>query len=181
MRAVRLRGIPRPRRPPILNENGEPRRNPNLDQEDRSLRSSGGGSGRALATFSEALGLRLEQIEDIPQQKLRSYHLRVGDSHLELLFPTDPDSTVGRYLEKKGPGFHHWRWETDDILAERDRLVAAGFGGAEPGAVAGRGGEEGALFPSADHRRAVAGKSARQADPPELRRRLRAGGGAVKR
>lgn len=82
---------------------------------------------RSLAIFSEALGLKLEQIEEIPSQKLRSYHLRVGESHLELLFPTDPGSTVAKFLEKKGPGFHHLALEVDDIAAERERLVGLGF------------------------------------------------------
>jgi methylmalonyl-CoA/ethylmalonyl-CoA epimerase len=82
---------------------------------------------RGLAIFSEALGLKLEQIEDIPSQKLRSYRLRLGDAHLELLFPTDPESTVAKFMEKKGPGFHHLALEVDDIEAERTRLVALGF------------------------------------------------------
>jgi methylmalonyl-CoA epimerase len=82
---------------------------------------------RALATFSDSLGLRLEQVEDIPSQGLRSYHLRIGESHLELLFPTDPSSTVAKFLEKKGPGIHHLALEVDDIEAERDRLEEAGF------------------------------------------------------
>jgi methylmalonyl-CoA/ethylmalonyl-CoA epimerase len=82
---------------------------------------------RALATFSDALGLRLELVEDIPSQGLRSYHLRVGESHLELLFPTDPSSTVAKFLEKKGPGIHHLALEVDDLEAERDRLEEAGF------------------------------------------------------
>lgn len=84
-------------------------------------------AARALATFSDALGLRLEQVEDIPSQQLRSYHLRVGDSHLELLVPTDPSSTIAKFLDKKGPGFHHVAFEVDDIEAERDRLVGAGL------------------------------------------------------
>ena len=82
---------------------------------------------RGLATFSDVLGLKLEQIEDIPSQGLRSYHLRIGESHLELLFPTDPDSTVARFLEKKGPGIHHLALEVDDIAAETARLTAAGL------------------------------------------------------
>jgi methylmalonyl-CoA/ethylmalonyl-CoA epimerase len=82
---------------------------------------------RGLAVFSEALGLKLEQIEDIPSQKLRSYHLRIGDSQLELLFPTDPDSPVARFLDKKGSGFHHLALEVDDIEAEQERLSALGL------------------------------------------------------
>lgn len=82
---------------------------------------------RALATFRDALGLRLEQIEDIPSQKLVSYHLAVGESHIELLHPTDEDSVIGKFLAKKGPGIHHVALQVDDILAERDRLRAQGL------------------------------------------------------
>jgi methylmalonyl-CoA/ethylmalonyl-CoA epimerase len=101
---------------------------------------------RALATFSEALGLRLEEVEEIPSQMLRSYHLRVGESHLELLFPTDPASTVARFLEKKGAGFHHLALEVEDILAERDRLAAAGFEPLSPEPFLGAGGKKVLFF-----------------------------------
>jgi len=82
---------------------------------------------RALATFSETLGLRLEEVEEVPSQKLLSYHLRVGESHFELLHPTDEDSVIAKFLEKQGPGVHHIALEVDDIEAEKDRLVAAGL------------------------------------------------------
>lgn len=82
---------------------------------------------RALATFSEALGLKLELIEEVPSQGLVSYHLRIGESHFELLHPTDPESTVAKFLEKRGPGVHHVALQVDDVRAERDRLVGQGF------------------------------------------------------
>ena len=89
---------------------------------------------QALAIFADALGLELIETEDIPSQKLRSYHLRLGESSLELLHPTDPSSTVAKFLAKKGPGIHHLALAVDDILATRDTLVAKGFQplGAEP-------------------------------------------------
>jgi methylmalonyl-CoA/ethylmalonyl-CoA epimerase len=108
---------------------------------------------RALATFSEALGLRLEQVEEVPSQKLRSYHLRVGESHLELLVPTDPDSPVGKFLDKRGPGFHHLALEVDDIEAERDRLVAAGLEPLSAEPFAGAGGKKVLFF----HPRTIGG------------------------
>ncbi len=82
---------------------------------------------RALATFRDALGLRLDQIEEIPNQGLVAYHLEIGDSHFELLHPTEDDSVIGKYLAKKGPGVHHVALQVDDIYAERDRLEANGF------------------------------------------------------
>ncbi len=100
----------------------------------------------ALATFRDALGLRLEQVEDIPSQKLRSYHLRVGESSLELLFPTDPESTVAKFLEKKGPGIHHLSLEVDDIAAEQDRMAAAGLEPLSPEPFVGAGGKKVLFF-----------------------------------
>lgn len=82
---------------------------------------------KALAVFAGALGLKHDETEEIPSQKLRSYHLRVGESNLELLYPTDPSSTVAKFLEKKGAGIHHIALAVDDILAERDRMVAHGL------------------------------------------------------
>lgn len=99
-----------------------------------------------LATFRDALGLRLEEVEDIPGQKLRSYHLRIGESSLELLFPTDPESTVARFLEKKGPGIHHLSLEVDDIEAERDRMAAAGLEPLSPEPFVGAGGKKVIFF-----------------------------------
>jgi methylmalonyl-CoA/ethylmalonyl-CoA epimerase len=81
----------------------------------------------ALAVFAGAMGLIHEETEEIPSQKLRSYHLRVGESCLELLHPTDTTSPVAKFLEKKGPGIHHIALEVDNILTERDRLVARGL------------------------------------------------------
>jgi methylmalonyl-CoA epimerase len=101
---------------------------------------------RGMAIFSETLGLRLEQIEEIPSQQLRSYHLRAGESHLELLFPTDPESTVARFMEKKGPGFHHLAFEVDDIEKERDRLTAAGLEPLSPEPFIGAGGKKVLFF-----------------------------------
>jgi methylmalonyl-CoA epimerase len=103
-------------------------------------------AGRALATFSDTLGLRLEQVEDVPSQFLRSYHLRVGESHLELLVPTDEASPIAKFLDKKGPGIHHLALEVDDIEAERDRLAAAGFEPLAPEPFVGAGGKKVLFF-----------------------------------
>jgi methylmalonyl-CoA/ethylmalonyl-CoA epimerase len=82
---------------------------------------------RSLALYKDALGLKLDQIEDIPSQQLVSYHLVVGESHLELLHPTDDDSVIAKFLAKKGPGIHHIALEVDDLEGERARLEAQGL------------------------------------------------------
>ncbi len=78
----------------------------------------------ALAIFRDALGLDLTETEPVESQKLVSYHLRVGESNLELLHPSDPESVIAKYLAKRGEGIHHIALAVDDIDAEIARLKA---------------------------------------------------------
>lgn len=81
----------------------------------------------ALRIHRDTLRLELDQVEEVPSQRLMSYHMRCGESHLELLTPTDPESVMARFLDKKGPGIHHIALAVDDFDAERARLVDAGL------------------------------------------------------
>lgn len=81
----------------------------------------------ALAVFRDALGLELTETEPVESQKLVSYHLRVGESNLELLVPSEPDSVIAKFLEKRGQGIHHIALAVDDIDAELTRLKKAGL------------------------------------------------------
>ena len=78
----------------------------------------------ALAIFRDALGLDLTETEPVESQKLVSYHLRVGESNLELLHPSDPESVIAKYLAKRGEGIHHIALAVDDIDDEIARLKA---------------------------------------------------------
>ena len=73
----------------------------------------------------DALGLKLERVESVPEESVDIAFLPVGDSEIELLQPTDPESGVAKYLEKKGAGMHHLCFEVDDIEATLDRLRSA--------------------------------------------------------
>lgn len=75
----------------------------------------------------DALGLSLEKIEDVPDQQVEIAFLPVGESHIELLAPTNDSSGVARYLQKRGPGLHHICLEVDDITAALARLKEAGI------------------------------------------------------
>jgi methylmalonyl-CoA epimerase len=66
----------------------------------------------------DTLGLKLSRIEDVPEQKVRVAILKAGETTIELLEPTAPDSPVQRFIEKRGEGLHHLTIETDK-LAER--------------------------------------------------------------
>jgi len=62
----------------------------------------------AGSVFYKALGFTEMEIEEVPAQKVKTGFLRLGNqATLELLEPTSPDSTVRKFLDKRGPGIHH--------------------------------------------------------------------------
>ena len=78
----------------------------------------------ALQFFRDSLGLELEAVETIADQKVRVALLRVGESRIELLEPTEPGSPISRFLETRGGGVHHVTLEVDDLDAALRRLKA---------------------------------------------------------
>ncbi len=80
----------------------------------------------ALAFWRDALGLALDHIEQVPREKSAIAFLPVGGSEVELVQPTDPESGVAKYLEKRGAGMHHLCLEVDDIEAMLAQLQARG-------------------------------------------------------
>jgi methylmalonyl-CoA epimerase len=82
--------------------------------------------GEALAFYRDALGLEVEAPEDVASQHVRAHLIRVGESSLELLEATAPQSAIARYVEKRGPGIHHLTLRVDDIVAVLERLKAKG-------------------------------------------------------
>jgi methylmalonyl-CoA/ethylmalonyl-CoA epimerase len=73
----------------------------------------------------EALGFSVEKIHDVPTEKVRAAFLRIGESHLELLEPTDPSSVIARFLEKRS-GLHHVCVAVDDIEETLGELRSRG-------------------------------------------------------
>ena len=80
----------------------------------------------ALAFYRNALGLEVEAPEDVMSQHVRAHFVPVGQSALELLEATSPDSAIAKYIEKRGPGIHHITLRVDDIAAALARLKARG-------------------------------------------------------
>ena len=80
----------------------------------------GGGS------FWDLLGLAEEHREEVASQKVITSFRPVGESSLELLEPTSPESPIAKFLEKKGPGLHHVCLEVADVAATLAKLKAAG-------------------------------------------------------
>lgn len=73
----------------------------------------------------EALGFSVDSTHDVPSEKVRTAFLPVGESHLELLEPTDPSSAIAKFLEKR-KGLHHVCVLVDDIEAALAEMKARG-------------------------------------------------------
>jgi methylmalonyl-CoA epimerase len=81
----------------------------------------------AAACVYQAMGLSVTRIVDVPEQKVRVAFIPIGESTIELVQPTAPDSTVAAYLEKRGEGLHHLALEVEDIHAALAELKGQGM------------------------------------------------------
>ena len=79
------------------------------------------------AKIYQDLGLTIEHVETVETQRVKTAFLSVGDSNLELLEPTSPDSPIAKFIEKRGEGIHHICLRVDDLEAHLERLKAAGY------------------------------------------------------
>ena len=70
----------------------------------------------ALKFYTEALGLKLQDIEVVEEQKVKTAIIPVGEAKLELLESTDPEGPIGKFLESKGEGLHHLAFEVDNVV-----------------------------------------------------------------
>jgi len=86
-----------------------------------------GDLAQALAFYRDALGLEVEPPEEVASQRVRAHFVPVGESTLELLEPTAPDSPIARFVEKRGPGVHHITLRVEDIREALARLKARGI------------------------------------------------------
>ena len=69
----------------------------------------------ALQIYQNILGLQLEKIKVVENQKVRVAFLQAGKTKIELLEPTAPESTVAKFIEKKGEGIHHIALKVQNI------------------------------------------------------------------
>ena len=76
----------------------------------------------ASRLYRERFGARLEEPEMVADQGVRAAMFRVGESRIELLEPTGPDTPVGKFLAKRGEGLHHVAFQVEDIEAALGEL-----------------------------------------------------------
>lgn len=103
----------------------------------------------ALSVFDNLFGLKADNMELIPDQGVKAAIVRVGDTNIEFIEPTDPEGGVAKFIEKKGEGFHHICVEVDDIDAELRSLAARGVELIDKQARKGLAGRIGFLHPRA--------------------------------
>jgi methylmalonyl-CoA/ethylmalonyl-CoA epimerase len=77
--------------------------------------------------FSKLLNKGHYKVEEVESEKVATAFFQTGESKIELLAATSPDSTIAKYIEKKGEGIHHIAFAVNDIEAEVKRLIAEGF------------------------------------------------------
>jgi methylmalonyl-CoA/ethylmalonyl-CoA epimerase len=80
----------------------------------------------AVETYRRLFGAELEHRESVPDQGVEAACLRIGTGRIELVASLGPETPVGKFLAKRGPGMHHLAFEVADVAAELERLAADG-------------------------------------------------------
>lgn len=107
---------------------------------------------QARIFYEDVLGLSCERLEEVESQNVKTAFFTVGETHIELLEPTSPDSPVARFLEKNGEGIHHIGYLSDNIEGDLDRARENGCQLINDKPVAGAGGKRIAfLHPKSTH------------------------------
>ncbi|HUR87434.1 MAG TPA: methylmalonyl-CoA epimerase, partial [Solirubrobacteraceae bacterium] len=81
----------------------------------------------SLELYERDYGMTLVHREIVVEQGVEAVLLDVGENHIELLAATGPDTPVGKFIAKKGPGMHHVAYQVDDIEATLAALKEAGL------------------------------------------------------
>jgi methylmalonyl-CoA/ethylmalonyl-CoA epimerase len=81
----------------------------------------------AISLYRDSLGLPLVHREQVPAQGVDAALLDIGESHVELLEPLGPETAVGRFLERRGPGLHHVAYRVEDIERTLGDLKTSGM------------------------------------------------------
>lgn len=81
---------------------------------------------KAAEFYQDVLGLSLSEVEVVAAQKTKAGFLRIGETNIELVQPSEPDSPLVKFLETKGQGIHHIWFEVDDVEAEVKAFLEKG-------------------------------------------------------
>lgn len=81
----------------------------------------------AISLYAGQLGMSVVHRETVSEQGVEAVLLDVGDSHVELLKPLGPETAVGKYLARRGPGLHHVAYRVPDVAEALTELSKAGM------------------------------------------------------
>ncbi|EMR01541.1 methylmalonyl-CoA epimerase [Cesiribacter andamanensis] len=82
---------------------------------------------QANPLYERMLGLKAYKTEEVASEGVITAFYQVGETKIELLEATRPDSPIAKFIDSRGEGIHHIAYGVDDILAEMDRLRKEGF------------------------------------------------------
>lgn len=77
--------------------------------------------------FAKLFGKDYYKVEKVESEGVSTSFFMLGETKIELLEATNPDSAIAKFIEKKGEGIHHIAYEVDDIHTEMERLKKEGF------------------------------------------------------
>jgi len=80
----------------------------------------------AISFYENVFGLKCYNIEDVPEQKVRTAFFMVGQTKIELLQSTDPEGPIGKFIQKRGEGLHHLAFAVTDIQEKLKFAESAG-------------------------------------------------------
>ena len=80
----------------------------------------------SIPYYENVLGLKCYAVEEVADQKVKTAFFMVGQTKIELLESTDPNGPIGKFLEKRGPGFHHIAFAVDNVNESLKKLEGKG-------------------------------------------------------
>lgn len=81
----------------------------------------------AIPYWEKMLGTKCYNIEEVPDQKVRTAFFKVGQTKIELLESTAPEGSIGKFIEKRGEGIHHLAFAVENIEDRLSECEAAGI------------------------------------------------------
>lgn len=81
----------------------------------------------ALKFYKKSLGLEASHIEIVESQQVKTVHIPIGDSSIELLESTSPDGVIAKFVEKRGEGIHHIAIEVPNIVEALAQMKGEGY------------------------------------------------------
>ncbi len=81
----------------------------------------------SLKFWEQSLGIKCTGIEEVAEQKVKTAFLPLGETEIELLQATDPESPVAKFIEKKGEGIHHLAIRVENLEEALEKMKALGL------------------------------------------------------